>query len=576
MTTLHILLDSQEQSISAARKYCQDLKPLPDFQVQHVRHKNFAATFMNLVNQVTSGDQILISMDYISPVELKSVSDQLSVGGNICKEKNLIVELISFVCFKHIKNWCGAPNKFKFIDNRFKRRELKKDAKENIRNYLKINSKTSLTDVEKKILERIWIQYRLMLAIISKQRLDDVATELIKQQPSKEEFSRAFRFFTLREPDMVGGTYFGETGNGNVIDQLRKRIKLIVATDFHVLIQGESGSGKEAIAWAIHELSDRRDKPFLTLNCASFSEQLLESELFGHKKGAFTDAVTSHDGILKEADGGTVFLDELPEMEPRVQAKLLRLLESGEYRPVGDERESLYVDVRIVGAGQGNLLNDPARIRPDLKARIAQLTVQLSPLRNLDKETLLKICNALLVRYTWTTVDRVGKKHELTPLDIRKYQDSLMGNTKYQELLVSAQWKESNVRELNNFIRHWLVFGEKETFDRLSSSNRGSSEENAQTGMASSSPQANAYGDFGKYLNSFTNQDELAEMFPGKFFDNIKSAYAQYIFERYQKIDTQGVKKSRKHLSSLIKITEHKLGNYLNPPKTKGDKDPVL
>jgi len=576
MIQLSILLDSQEQSITAAREYYEAME-VPLKCVKVIRHKNFPTAFRKITDQAGQGEMILISMDFIDLVELNSVTNMISGDDSICKKKELKVELISFDCFKHIEEWCDS-NKVKFIKNELKCRKLEKDKWEKISEYLESNSNFWPKDLASAWddIVRIWIQYRMMIAIISRsQLLGSIAKELIIQQdPSKEDLARAFRFFTLKELDLVGGTYFGEKDGENVIDQLRNRISKIAATEFHVLIQGESGTGKESVAWAIHEMSKRRDKPFLTLNCAGFSEQLLESQLFGHIKGAFTGAVKQHDGILKKANGGTVFLDEVSDMEPRVQAKLLRFLDSGEYRSVGDEGRNKYIDVRIICAGQGHYLNDPSRIRPDLIARIGQLTIDLSPLRDFGKEIFLKICHALIARNTWKIVKRDGENYVLTPEDIRIYQDILRKSSKKQDLLKNAEWRKSNVRELNNFIRHWLFLGE-EQFDRLSSGIRESSEENTKIGMASI-PLVD-YGVFAPYLVPFNSYGELEVILqPENFLKNIQTAYVQYINNRCQQIKTAGgEKKSQADLAHMLKIDPSTLSRSLKEQLSKNVKDPV-
>ena len=175
---------------------------------------------------------------------------------------------------------------------------------------------------------------------------------------------------------------------GNIIGQSAEirdvlgRIVRIAPTDATVLITGESGTGKELVARAVHQRSQRAKKPMVTINCAALQESLLESELFGHEKGAFTGATTNKLGLFEVADGGTLFIDELGELAPSLQAKLLRVLEDGHMRRVGSTREKR-VDVRIVAATNRNLTADVAvgRFREDLFFRINVLSVELPPLR---------------------------------------------------------------------------------------------------------------------------------------------------------------------------------------------------
>jgi DNA-binding NtrC family response regulator len=150
-----------------------------------------------------------------------------------------------------------------------------------------------------------------------------------------------------------------------------------------VLIQGESGTGKEHVANLIHQLSPRKDKPFLEINCASLPEHLLESELFGHEKGAFTDASARKRGLFELADGGTLFLDEIAEMAPAIQGKLLRVLERTSFRRVGGT-EDIEVSVRIISATNKNLAEAVARgaFREDLLFRLKVVPIELPPLRD--------------------------------------------------------------------------------------------------------------------------------------------------------------------------------------------------
>ena len=138
-------------------------------------------------------------------------------------------------------------------------------------------------------------------------------------------------------------------GHSPSLEAIVRNAKMVAATDVTVLIKGETGTGKELFANAIQRESQRADKPFITLNCAALSESLIESELFGHKKGAFTGAASHKVGLFESADGGTVFLDEINSLPLTVQAKLLRFLESGDCLAVGDTKV-YHVDVRIISA----------------------------------------------------------------------------------------------------------------------------------------------------------------------------------------------------------------------------------
>jgi DNA-binding NtrC family response regulator len=145
------------------------------------------------------------------------------------------------------------------------------------------------------------------------------------------------------------GSYGSLIGKSAPMRELYQRISQIAATDAAVLVSGESGTGKELVARTLHDLSPRRDEPFLALNCAAISPTLMESELFGHEKGAFTNAIERHQGCFEQADGGTLFLDEITEMAPEVQPKFLRVLEEGQVRRIG-ATSNILVSVRVVAA----------------------------------------------------------------------------------------------------------------------------------------------------------------------------------------------------------------------------------
>ncbi|MGB7344186.1 MAG: sigma-54 dependent transcriptional regulator [Pirellulaceae bacterium] len=172
-------------------------------------------------------------------------------------------------------------------------------------------------------------------------------------------------------------------GESSAMSQIVRLIAKVAPTDKPVLIQGESGTGKEVVARAIQQNSLLADKPFVTINCAALPEQLVESELFGHQKGAFTGAVIEKPGLFEIADGGTLFIDEIGEMPLSLQPKLLRVLEDGSMRRIGSHKER-YVNVRIIAATNRNLTEEvkEGNFREDLYYRINVLSLQLPPLRD--------------------------------------------------------------------------------------------------------------------------------------------------------------------------------------------------
>jgi DNA-binding NtrC family response regulator len=176
-------------------------------------------------------------------------------------------------------------------------------------------------------------------------------------------------------------------GNSSAIRQVLHMVEKVAASDSSVLIQGESGTGKELVARALHAGSPRADKPLVVINCAALQETLLESELFGHEKGAFTSAVAVKQGLFEVADGGTLFIDEIGEMAGGLQAKLLRVLEDGRFRRVGSTKE-LKTDVRIIAATNKDLAKEVAanRFRDDLYFRLNVITVPIPALRERSED----------------------------------------------------------------------------------------------------------------------------------------------------------------------------------------------
>ena len=174
----------------------------------------------------------------------------------------------------------------------------------------------------------------------------------------------------------------GIIGTSEGIEQVLEMIVQVAPVDISVLITGESGTGKEMVAKAIHKQSRRSSKALVTVNCGAIPEGIIESELFGHKKGAFTGAAEDRKGYFEEADNGTVFLDEIGEMPVETQVKLLRVLESGEFMRVGDAK-TRKVDVRMIAATNKNLAeeSDKGRFRRDLYYRLRTVTIDVPPLR---------------------------------------------------------------------------------------------------------------------------------------------------------------------------------------------------
>jgi DNA-binding NtrC family response regulator len=217
----------------------------------------------------------------------------------------------------------------------------------------------------------------------------------------------------------------------------------VAGTDASVLISGESGTGKELIAQFIHSHSRRAGRKLVAVNCAALPEQLLESEMFGHKKGAFTGADRDKAGLLEVANGGTLFLDELTEMSMPLQAKLLRVLQDGVVRRVGSEQQDAVVDVRFISA----MNRDPqeavaqGRLREDLYYRLRVVPIKLPPLRQRPED--ISVLAAHFLQHFW---DRHRQPGEPVP----SFSDDA------HDFLRTRQWR-GNVRELQNMIEHTAV-----------------------------------------------------------------------------------------------------------------------
>ncbi len=229
-------------------------------------------------------------------------------------------------------------------------------------------------------------------------------------------------------------------GSAPAMQRVVQMIEKVAPTESTVLVRGASGTGKELVARAIHYNSKRRDRPLVTINCAALQETLLESELFGHEKGSFTGAVAAKPGLFEVAEGGTLFIDEVAEMAPGLQAKLLRVLEDGHYRRVGSVQEQL-ADVRVIAATNKLLEEEQkaGRFREDLYYRLNVVTVVLPALRERRQDIPILIEHFLSTR-------------QLGPMRYRVQPEAL-------QALIQYDWP-GNVRELANVIERAQILAE--------------------------------------------------------------------------------------------------------------------
>jgi DNA-binding NtrC family response regulator len=230
-------------------------------------------------------------------------------------------------------------------------------------------------------------------------------------------------------------------GQGPEIESLKRFILKVGPTDSTVLLLGETGTGKDLVAAAIHQASGRRDHPFVAVDCASLNDNLLQSELFGHERGAFTGAVKLRHGLFEAADGGTIFLDEVGDVSPALQASLLRILETSRFRRVGGARE-ITVDVRLIAATNRDLerMISEGRFRQDLFFRLNAIHLELVPLR-MRREDVPFLAEHFLARHN----SRYGTSRRLGA-------DAV-------EALLDYTWP-GNVRELRHAVERAAVFAD--------------------------------------------------------------------------------------------------------------------
>jgi transcriptional regulator with PAS, ATPase and Fis domain len=249
------------------------------------------------------------------------------------------------------------------------------------------------------------------------------------------------------EPDAAASRPDGIIGTTEAMRRVHDLIQRAAGCSLPVLIQGESGTGKELVARAIHRLSGRQQRRFFSENCSALSESLLESELFGHVRGAFTGADRDRKGILELADGGTLFLDEIGDMSVRMQSKLLRALQEREVRPVGG-KDTIRVDVRIISATNRSLrgLIREGTFRNDLFYRINVVAIDLPPLRQRKEDI------PVLVEHF---LDRIASE---TGLPRKHFSPGAI------ELLMSDEWP-GNIRELENVIQRAVALSDDPVID---------------------------------------------------------------------------------------------------------------
>ncbi len=268
---------------------------------------------------------------------------------------------------------------------------------------------------------------------------------VVRNARERTELARENR--NLREELGREGKFGGMVGRSPVIQKIYELVERVAPTDVTVLIRGDSGTGKELVAREIHRRSPRSSMPFVAINCAALPDSLIESELFGHEKGAFTGAITRRHGKFEAADGGTIFLDEIGDMALATQAKILRVLEERRFEPLGSH-ESVPVDVRLVCATHRDLLKaiGALEFREDLYYRIKVVQLELPPLRERQEDI-----DPLL--------DYFGKGFA------EKYQIKWSGFSDAARARLLAYPWPGNVRELRNLVERCVVLSFKGVID---------------------------------------------------------------------------------------------------------------
>jgi two-component system response regulator AtoC len=267
----------------------------------------------------------------------------------------------------------------------------------------------------------------------------------VRRALDHQSLTRQHRYLLSEREEEFG--HYGLVGRSRVVEELLRKIELVARAKSTVLITGETGTGKELVARAIHARSAQRDMPLIKVNCAAIPESLLESELFGHVKGAFTGATANRRGRFALADGGTIFLDEIGTLGLPVQAKLLRVLQEREFEPVGSERTES-VDVRVIAATNRDLraMVAESRFQEDLFYRLSVIPIELPPLRERTEDIPL-----LVEHFLQKHAQRVGRRIDgIEPAAL--------------ERLSAYRWP-GNVRELENAVERAVVLAAGSVID---------------------------------------------------------------------------------------------------------------
>lgn len=441
MRTLHIYCDFWEQSVSRA---LQEVRKHDRYSlyIEHLYSGNLIEKLKQLVATMHENDHALLVLLHAEKSLLNQASKLLS------SQPATLLDRITVAFSKY------SPEVGKWADRLGIVCEVNEYDAPRQAPWEPVDTKHGIS-----LQERRWIQYRLMKVLIAGECPVAVYGEILKKlrhgKLSDVSFARSLRFYERGEPDMAGGNWAEERNkNPNAIDLLRDRTVQVGRSGLSTLVVGETGTGKESLAWYLHDYSTRCDKPFLALNCAFFEGERLESELFGHELGAFTDAKRMKKGLVEEADGGTLFLDELPEMAPRVQAKLLRFLQDGTYTRLGGTK-CMHADVRVISAAQPGRMGS---LRQDLYYRVADVELHTVPLRDMKQRDIVNIACNLAYRLMWRPLITEKGQSILTPDSIRGIWDKL-AVPENAASFSGYNWP-GNMRELSTMIKRFVLLGD--------------------------------------------------------------------------------------------------------------------
>lgn len=441
MRTLHICCDFWEQSVSRALQAARD-HGRERLAIEHIHPDNLDVVLKRIIAMAREQDHILIVLMHADRVVLEQAGRVLRLMSPSLLAHTLVVHS---GYSPEVGRWAASAG----LSHEVNRYEASR--------HLPWEQPDAAHAVTMQ--ERRWIQYRLMRTLIAGKCPATVYGEIFKKlrhgRLSENGIARSQRFYERDEPDMAGGNWAEERKIApNAIDLLRERVVQVGRSGINTLIVGETGTGKESLAWYLHDYSTRCDRPFLALNCAFFEGERLESELFGHELGAFTDAKRMKRGLVEEADGGTLFLDELPEMAPRVQAKLLRFLQDGTYTRLGGTK-AMRASVRVISAAQPDRMGT---LRQDLYYRVADVELHTVPLREMKKKDIVNIACNLAYRLMWRPIITEKGQGVLTP-DVIRGVWAQLAQPEHAVCLSAYSWP-GNMRELSTLIKRFVLLGD--------------------------------------------------------------------------------------------------------------------